>query len=179
MVMPLVGWSVRLDSSTFPSAHDAISWAIRRRSTPIIDKPSIYSMSKKRAVFEWMPGLDAWEKLAEAVYIFKALEKNCSGREMIVLETYYAGGTNEYALGLAGYVGRMLKRDKWFCYDVLRGWARERPHHNLKWWSKRYRVSESTIRRWQSEIVEKLDLMLQAALIGAGEALRQSGHVEW
>ena len=177
--MPFAGSSGLLDANCFPSAHDAISWAIRRRSTPIIEKPSIYSMGRKRAVFEWMPGLDAWEKLAEAVYIFKALEKNCSTREMIVLETYYAGGTNDYAPQLAGYVGRMLNRDKWFCLDVLRSWARERPHHNLKWWSKKYRVSESTIRRWQSDVIEKLDVMLQAALTGAGEALRQSGHVEW
>ena len=168
-----------MDANTFPSAHDAIAWAVRRRNIPIIERSSVHAMGKKKAVFEWMPGLDAWEKLAEAVYIFKEIERTCTKLEMVVLETYYMGGTNELADSLAGKIGRELRRDKWFVADVLRQWARERPRHNLKWWSKKYKVHESTVRRWQGDVIDRLDIMLKASLTGADHALKESGHVDY
>jgi hypothetical protein len=136
-------------------------------------------MGRKRAVFEWMPDMTPWEKLAEAVYILKVVQKSCTRLESIVLETYFLGGTNAQAKLLAKWIGRELHRDKWFAFDIIQAWAKERPRHSTKWWAKKYGVGPSTISRWKLEIEERMDILLQASLTGAGQALKESGHVLW
>tara|TARA_R110002020_G_scaffold168782_1_gene357743 strand:+ start:148 stop:558 length:411 start_codon:yes stop_codon:yes gene_type:complete len=136
-------------------------------------------MGRKTAVFEWMPDMTPWEKLAEAVYILKVIQRNCTKLEALVLETYFLGATNLHAKELAKKIGRELHRDRWFTFDILQAWARERPRHSTKWWAKKYGVGPSTIHRWKTEIEERVDLLLQAALVGANHALKNSGHVTW
>ena len=166
-----------MDANTFPSANEAISWAMRRMKTPILTKSTIYSMARKRAVFEWMPDYSPWEKLAEAVYILKAVHRNCTPVEALVLETYYLGGTNKRAPILAKRIRREQNRARGFTLDIVRAGARERPRHTTKWWGRKYGVSPSTISRWQQEIEEKLNILLRSALTGANQALQESGHV--
>jgi len=168
-----------MDSNTFPSANEAINWAMRRMKTPILSKSNIYSMARKRAIFEWMPDYSPWEKLAEAVYILKAVHRNCTPIEALTLETYYLGGTNRRSPILAKRISRELGRDRWFTLDIVKAWARERPRHTTKWWGRKYGVSPSTISRWQQEIEKKLNILLQSALTGANQALQESGHVEY
>lgn len=168
-----------MDSNTFPSANEAINWAMRRMKTPILSKSNIYSMARKRAIFEWMPDYSPWEKLAEAVYILKAVHRNCTPIEALTLETYYLGGTNRRSPILAKRISRELGRDRWFTLDIVKAWARERPRHTTKWWGRKYGVSPSTISRWQQEIEKSLNILLQSALTGANQALKESGHVEY
>lgn len=152
---------------------------MRRLETPILTKSTIYAMGRKRAIFEWMPDMTPWEKVAEAVYILKAIQRNCTPLESLVLETYFFGGTNANAQVLAKRIGRELHRDRWFTLDIIQAWARERPRHTVKWWGRKYGVGPSTISRWKIEIEERVGLILQAALIGANHALQESGHVSW
>ena len=173
------GFGERMDANTFPSANEAINWAMRRMKTPILTKSTIYSMARKRAIFEWMPDYSPWEKLAEAVYILKAVNRTCTLAEILALETYYLGGTNKRAPLLAKRISRELNRDRWFTLDIVKAWARERPRHTTKWWGRKYGVSTSTISRWQQEIDEKLNILLRSALTGANYALQESGHVEY
>ena len=165
-----------VDDPDFPSAHEAIAWAIRRLRTPVCQSPSIYQMSRKTAGFEYCSGFSPWEKIAEAVYILKAVQKSLTPLECAILQTYYTGGY-ERGEEIAGWVGRRLKRDKWFTLDIVKSWARERPRHSTQWWAKKYGVGSSTISRWQIEIVKRLDIALGSAMTGAQQALQESGHV--
>jgi hypothetical protein len=167
-----------MDDGIFPSATDAIHWSIRRLNSPIVKPPSMNSMSKKTSAFEWMPTLSPWEKLAEAVYIWRAVGRVCSNDECLIIATYYLGGSNSASEHLVENLAKKFKRDKYFVFDTLRTWAREKSHHSCTWWGKKYGVSSSTAHRWQKEITEHLDVLLQSALVGASIALKESGHVK-
>jgi hypothetical protein len=160
----------------FPSAHVAISWAIRRLRTPICQSPSIYRMARKTSGIEYCVGCSPWEKIVEANYILKAIQKVLTPLECAILQTYFTGGY-ERGEEIAGWVSKSLSRDKWFTFDIVRGWAMERPRHTTKWWGKKYGVGSSTISRWQIEIIDKLDIALESAMTGAQQALQDSGHV--
>jgi len=160
----------------FGSAHEAIAWALRRLRTPIVKSPSIFKMGRKTAIFERYPDCSPWEKVAEAVFILRVVERNLTEIECAVLQTYFTGGL-ERGEQVAQLVGRELDRDRWFVLDILKSWARDRPRHSTAWWAKKYRVSGSTISRWNEKIIENLDIKLASAMTGAQRALQESGHV--
>ena len=161
----------------FESSYEAIAWALRRLRTPIVQSPSIFKMGRKTAIFERYPDCSPWEKVAEAVFILKVVERNLTRVECAVLQTYFTGG---FELGeeVAKLLSRELNRDRWFVLDILKAWATERPRHSTKWWGKKYQVGNSTISRWQIAITENLDIKLQSAMTGAQHALQESGHVK-
>tara|TARA_R110002020_G_scaffold193584_1_gene394091 strand:- start:9518 stop:10024 length:507 start_codon:yes stop_codon:yes gene_type:complete len=166
-----------MDNTIFPGATDAIHWSIRRLNSPIIKPPSMNSMSKKTAAFEYMPMLNPWEKLAEAVLIWKAVGRVCTPEECLTLSIYYLGGSNAATEILVKKLARELGRDRYFVMDTVRTWARERPHHSCTWWGKKYGVSSSTANRWQQEITDRLEVLLRSAITGATIGLKESGHV--
>jgi hypothetical protein len=168
-----------MDNTIFPSATDAIQWSIRRLNTPIIKPPSMNAMSKKSSGFEWMPMLNPWEKLAEAVYIWKAVERACSPNECLILSIYFLGGSNAATNILVEKLTREFGWDKYFVFDTVRTWARERPHHSCTWWGKKHGISSSTVNRRQHEITARLEIMLRSALVGAVQGLQTSGHVQY
>ena len=166
-----------MDNTIFPGSTDAIHWSIRRLNSPIIKPPSMNAMSKKTGGFEWMPMLNPWEKLAEAVFIWKAVEKVCTPEECLILSIYYLGGSNAATEILVKKLARELGRDRYFVMDTVRTWARERPHHSCTWWGRKYGVSSSTAHRWQQEITDRLEVLLNSALVVASIGLKESGHV--
>ena len=76
-----------------------------------------------------MPDHSPWEKVAEAVYICKALEKNLTRLELVTLETYFTGNVGPFNI-LVKKLSRELKRDRYFVRDILSGWAKERPRQS-------------------------------------------------
>ena len=160
----------------FGSGYEAIAWALRRLRTPIVKSPSIFKMGRKSAIFERYPDCSPWEKVAEAVYILKVVERNLTEVECAILQTYFTGGL-ERGGQVSRLVSRELDMDRWFVLDILKSWARERPRHSTSWWAKKYRVGGSTISRWQEKVVENLDIKLKSAMTGAHGALQHSGHV--
>ena len=160
----------------FPSAHEAMSWALRRLRSPIRSQPSIYQMARKRSGFEYCSELGPWEKVAEAVYIMKAVGKVLTPLERAILQTYFTGGY-EQGEEVAHWISREQNRDRWFCLDIIKTWARERPRHSTQWWAKKYGVGTSTVSRWREDVVKRLDIALQSAMTGAQQALQESGHV--
>lgn len=160
----------------FPSAHEAISWAMRRLRTPVKSNPSIYQMGRKSIGFSYCEELGPWDKVAEAVFILKAVGKVLTPLERSVLQTYFTGGI-EQGEQVARWVSREINRDRWFCLDIVRTWAMERPRHSTQWWAKKYGVGTSTVSRWREEVVKRLDIALQSAMTGAQQALQESGHV--
>tara|TARA_Y100000310_G_C20695361_1_gene825307 strand:+ start:4320 stop:4730 length:411 start_codon:yes stop_codon:yes gene_type:complete len=136
-------------------------------------------MARKRAIFEWMPDYSPWEKLAEAIYILKAVQRKCTPLESLAIETYFLGGTNSKVDILAKRISRQLGRDKWFTLDIIKGWAREKPRHTTVWWGKKYGVGSSTISRWQLDIEKACGILLLSGITGANEALKESGHVQY
>ena len=61
---------------------------------------TLNSMSKKTAAFEYMPMLNPWEKLAEAVLIWKAVGRVCTPEECLTLSIYYLGGSKSPTLSI-------------------------------------------------------------------------------
>ena len=161
----------------FRSGYEAIGWALRRVSIPIIDGPSVWDLGRKEGFREFMPGLDPWEKVAEAALILQNVDRACRGGEKATLMTYFTGGTVRETGMLIHYLSKTLGRDRWFVKDIVMLWARGIKGHTQDWWARKYGVSQSTINRWSIKIRQVLDGLFSIGLSRCEDILLESGHV--
>jgi len=161
----------------FRSGYEAVGWALRKVNTPIIDGPTVWEMGRKVGYREMLPGLDPWEKLAEAALILKNMERACSLVERTAVLSYFTGGTTEDVVILAKKISRDLGRDRWLVLDVCKAWARDQSRHSSEWWANKYGVNVRTIQRWALKIRRMLDEYFQNGLSKTEDQLRESGHV--
>ncbi len=162
----------------FRSGYEAIGWALRRVNTPIIDGPSIWELGRKEGSRDFMPGLDQWDKVAEAALILKNMERACKVQHRTVIMTYFTGGTVRETAILIEYLAREFQRDRWFVMEVVLHWAKgKKMRHTTQWWAKKHGVSQSTITRCSQRIRQRLDDLFQFGMGILDEALVESGHV--
>lgn len=162
----------------FSNAYEAVGWALRRVNTPVIDGPTVWDMGKKSSGREFMPDLDAWEKVAEAALILKNMERSCSRQQEAVILTYFTGGTVYETGVLVESIARQFGRDRWFVAEIVLHWAKgKKMLHTTEWWAAKYRVNQSTVTRWSQKIREKLDELLGSAMGVLHDALTESGHI--
>jgi len=167
----------RIMDEGFRSGYEAIGWALRRTSTPIVDGPSIWELGRKEGSRDFMPELNDWEKLAEAALILRNVERCCRPHHEAIILTYFMGGTVVETAVLISYISKNLGRDKWFVQDIVMNWARGWRGHTGDWWAKKYRVSIRTIQRWALKIKQMLSDMFDFAMSLVDDALVESGHV--
>ena len=163
-------------SEGFPSAYTAVGWAYRRVNTPIITKPSIFYMGAKTRM-DFNPTLTPWDKVAEAAFILKNLERVCKPMELLAVRLYFCGDEGDMTTALATYLGRRVNKDRWFVRDALLQWSTGRPKHTSRWWAKRYDIGQTTVVRWSKKIRGEVDKAFKDGLNKAEEALEESGHI--
>lgn len=163
----------------FVNSHEAIGWALRRVRTPIYDRPSIWDLGRKTSGRDFLPGLNEWDKVAEAGLILKNMERHCAKQHQAVILTYFTGGTVRETGVLIEYLAKLFGRDKWFVMEIVLNWAKgKRMRHTTEWWAKKYGVNQSTITRWTQKIKEKLDELFEYGMSVVDDALIASGHIE-
>jgi hypothetical protein len=163
----------------FTNSHEAIGWALRRVRTPIYDRPSIWELGRKTAGRDFLPGLNEWDKVAEAALILKNLERHCTSQHQAVILTYFTGGTVRETGVLIEYLAKQFHWDRWFVMEIVLNWAKgKRMRHTTEWWAKKYGVNQSTITRRTQKIKERLDELFGSGMGIAHDALVDSGHIE-
>ena len=159
------------------SGYEAIGWALRRVSIPIIDGSSVWEMGRKEGYREFMPGLNPWEKVAESALILHNVDRACRGGERAAVMTYFTGGTVRETAMLIHYVSKTLGRDRWVVKDIVLLWAKGFKGHTQEWWARKYGVSQQAISRWGLKIRQLLDDLFSLGLSRCEDALALSGHV--
>ena len=77
------------------------------------------------------------------------------GPEKTAIYAYYTVPVAMYARRkvvacetIAVWINSQIGTPMWFTVDIIKGWARLKPSHNLKWWAEHLKVSERTCQRY-------------------------------
>jgi len=125
-----------------------------------------------------LPGLNEWDKVAEAALILKNMERHCTKQHQAVILTYFTGGTVPETGVLIEYLAKLHGWDRWFVLEVVLNWAKgKKMRHTTEWWAKKYGLNQSTITRRSQKIKEELDELLEFGMSVVDDALIESGHI--